>query len=359
MGGLIAQRALLDDDKIANRVAHLLLLGTPSDGLKKAGIFRHLKRQFRDMASTSLFIKSLRQRWSEKYLSGTPFTLRVIAGDRDQFVPPSSSLSPFPDKVRAVVPGNHIEIAKPTNAQHQTFLFFIESLSDAYKVRPLVDGARIAVELRNFQSAIQTLLPRASQLDDNALVSLALALEGTGRGIEALQLLEDRYRGGTSSIDALGVLAGRLKRRWLVDRILTDFNRSRELYSQGLTLAESVSDHDQAYYHAINIAFLDLMMLPPSSSITPQIRLAAERAFSHCQKAAPNNWRFATEGEAQLILGNLDDAMGRYAAAIVATNSPREVESMYAQAVQVAERMFGRKGLEKIEITFQIASGRA
>jgi pimeloyl-ACP methyl ester carboxylesterase len=354
MGGLIIQRALLDDASISKRIAHLFLIGTPSDGLVKARVFRRFKRQFRDMAKNSPFIQSLRSSWNAKYSGGTSFSLKVIAGDRDQFVPPSSSLSPFPDGVRAVVPGNHIEIVRALNTQNQTFLFLVDSLSGTQKARQIIDGARLAVELRDFQSAIDTLLPRAPQLDDNALVSLALALEGTGRGAEALQLLENRYQGGTSSTDALGVLAGRLKRRWLVDRVLADFTRARELYALGLASAESASDHDQAYYHAINIAFLDLMMLAPTSSLTPQIRSLAESAFRHCQDATPNNWRFATEGEAQLILGNLDEGVNRYAAAIVATNSPRQIDSMYGQAIQVADRMFGRAGLEKIEAVFRI-----
>jgi len=243
MGGLVAQRALLDDEGISQQITHLILLGTPSDGLVKATLFRRLKRQFRDMANGGPFISSLRKGWSEKYSKGAPFALKCVAGDRDQFVPPSSSLSPFPDSARAVVPGNHVEIVRPSDSRHPTFLIFVESLTGGTKPRPLVDGARVAVELRDFHSAIQTLLPRVAELDDNALVSLALALEGTGRGVEAL-----------------------------------------------------------------------------------------------------------------LIMGNLGEAANRYAAAIVATSSPREADSMYGQAAQVAERMFGREGLAKIEEVFGVWS---
>jgi hypothetical protein len=53
-----------------------------------------------------------------------------------------------------------------------------------------VDGARLAVELGQFRSAVNTLLPMRADLDNNALVSLALALESLDRETEALNILE-------------------------------------------------------------------------------------------------------------------------------------------------------------------------
>src|SRR5262249_9162962 len=66
------------------------------------------------------------------------------------------------------------------------------------------------------------------KLDDAALVALALALDGLGRGSEALKVLEDHYRkNGISSLDALGVLGGRYKRQWLAGRVAEDLKRAR------------------------------------------------------------------------------------------------------------------------------------
>ena len=70
-------------------------------------------------------------------------------------------------------------------------------------------------------------MPKA--LDSDALASLALALEGLGRGAEALSVLEKHFKGGTSSTDAQGILAGRLKRRWLVGRVQSDLDRAKQL----------------------------------------------------------------------------------------------------------------------------------
>ena len=46
----------------------------------------------------------------------------------------------------------------------------------------------------------------------------------------------------------MGVLAGRLKRRWLLNRIADDGATARRLYADALTLALTAGDFAQAYY---------------------------------------------------------------------------------------------------------------
>ena len=60
MGGLVVQRALVDWEALARRVSHVLLFGTPSFGLPRAGFFRFWKRQVRDMGVGSEFITVVR-----------------------------------------------------------------------------------------------------------------------------------------------------------------------------------------------------------------------------------------------------------------------------------------------------------
>lgn len=52
-------------------------------------------------------------------------------------------------------------------------------------------------------------------------------------------------------------------------------------------------------------------------------------------------------GEAKLMLGSLDDACGHYIAA-QATAQPREHLSMAAQAMLVANRIFGKDGAKAV-----------
>jgi hypothetical protein len=359
MGGLILQRALLDDGKLQARTSHAFLFGTPSNGLTKAGPLQWFKRQFRDMAAGSAFITSLRADWSAAFGKGTPFAFRVIAGDRDEFVPSSSSLTGFAESDLAVVPGNHLEIVKPPSASHQSALLMMDSLSGSRRALPPVDGARLAVERGRYQEAIATLLPRAADLDSAALGSLALALEAEGRSREALEVLEQRSRsgGGVGSTDAMGILAGRLKRRWLTERIASDFQRARALYSEALQLSEADGDHAQAYYHAINVAFLDLAALPEASDVPEGVRSCARRALEHCAGADASHWRDATEGEARLMLGDLVQAEQKYRQAVAQADSTRDIDSMYVQAVRVAGRVFGEDGVTRIEEIFGVGRG--
>ena len=117
MGGLVAQRAILNDRELSEKISKLFLFGTPTGGLPKSRLVSKLKRQFQDMSPASDFIKDLKKDWKVQFGEHPPFDLWVIAGDRDDFVPPSSSLVPFPKRVQAVVPGNHREIVKPLLAK--------------------------------------------------------------------------------------------------------------------------------------------------------------------------------------------------------------------------------------------------
>jgi hypothetical protein len=275
--------------------------------------------------------------------------LYVIAGDMDEFVPASSSLAPFPYCVQAVVPGNHLQIVKPTRPDHQSVLLVVNALTGSGKVRPIVDGARLALERGDFYSVIEVLLPLAAELDKSALASLALALEGVERGSDALAILESHS--SLDSTEALGVLAGRLKRRWLTERRARDLDHAKELYQCGLNQAEVANDHDQAFYHAINIAFLYLME-SPTGSIPDKVGQMANRSLEHIKEARNTNWSFATQGEALLMLGDLEGAQHAYAIAIMMTTSPREIDSIYSQAVRVAVKIFGQEGADRIEQLF-------
>ena len=162
-----------------------------------------------------------------------------------------------------------------------------------------IDGAEVALELRKFQNVVGDLWENRNELDDNALVTLSLALESVGRRQDALDVLVSRTGGGS---DVLATLAGRLKRRWLSGRIIADWRKSRELYLVALDMATRNEDLAQAYYHAINIAFLDLMALHESSEIGDNIRSMAESAITFCSRSPDSMWKSATLGEAYLIL---------------------------------------------------------
>jgi hypothetical protein len=119
----------------------------------------------------------------------------------------------------------------------------------------VMDSARLAIESRHFQQAIETLWPHRDELDHRGLVMLALALESVGRQQDAIDMLVTATTAGT---DPIGVLAGRLKRRWLVERRRADARQAPKLYAQSFERAEANRDPAHAHYHAINCAFMKL-----------------------------------------------------------------------------------------------------
>lgn len=332
MGGLILQRALLGQPELSGRTSHVFLYGTPSAGLSKAGRFSFLKRQVRDMAETSDFITKLRSQWKAEFEPNAPFQFKTVAGDQDEFVPSSSSLDPFPSSHRNVVPGNHLDIVKPANAACLSTQVILNSLlTDASEAGPH-NAAALAIESRDFVQAVRLLEGHEAELDAQGLVQLALALDSTGRQDEAIALLE-RYAG--EETDPMGVLAGRMKRRWLAGHRRDDAERALALYRKAYQLSSARNDHAQAYYHAINMAFMELAY----GSDYQAAKAIAGDVLRHCALARKNIWRLAAEGEADLVLGETNVAIQRYKEAILLEPTPREFSSMFQQALRVADLM--------------------
>jgi tetratricopeptide (TPR) repeat protein len=262
----------------------------------------------------------------------------TVAGDRDEFVPRTSSIEPFPEPRRRVAYGNHVEIVKPSDTEHLGYKIALKALTGTGSVGGgVLDSARLAVESRHFQEAVDTLWPNRADLDDKSLVTLALALEAVGRQSDAIDMLMKADPRGT---DPIGVLAGRLKRRWLVERKRSDAEQARNLYGQALERAETKKDAAQAYYHAINCAFMELAY----GSDATACRTYAQRALTHTAQATDDVWRRATEGEANLYLGNTAAAADAYRRALSLNPEPWQASSIYQQAFRAAD-LVGEEGL--------------
>ena len=121
MGGLIVQRALLDSDEIREKISHVFLFGTPSNGLLKAVIAAKLvgKKQVRDMKEGCPFIVRLRRDWEKAFgYDNFPFHFQSVSGDQDEFVPDTSAHGNFPRAHCQSIPGGHLEIVKPASPDH-------------------------------------------------------------------------------------------------------------------------------------------------------------------------------------------------------------------------------------------------
>lgn len=331
MGGLVVQRALVDDPELARRTHSVILFGTPSGGLFKAILGRFLKRQVRDMARDSSFITRLRADWLEKFGATRPFRMVVTAGDRDEFVPSESAWTGFADETIEAAYGDHLSLVKPDDRGHLSYQILANALTGDGAAGGPYRGARIALERQEFETTIGDLWEHRSELDDAHAVTLALALEGVGRTDDAIALMESHKASGT---DPAGVLAGRLKRRWQATGIRADHENAERLYRQAFTRAEAENNHAQAFYQAINIAFLLLVARGDDS----EAKLFAQKALRHCGEARDDYWKLATQAEARLILGEEDEALALYRTALEQNPRPREIDSTYQQALRIAEQ---------------------
>jgi pimeloyl-ACP methyl ester carboxylesterase len=336
MGGLVVERALVKYPDLRDRTSHVVLFGTPSAGLVKATLLSVLKQQIRNMSASGDFIRDLRREWTSLSLdTKPPFHFLAIAGEQDQFVPPESSLGPFPEPVRRVIPGNHLSMLRADSRDAPCVRTLADALTAGAAPAGARSAARLAVEEGEFQKAIEGLWPQRSELDDSGAILLSLALDAVGRREDAIEFLEGHSARGT---DVLGVLAGRYKRRWTVERRRADVEKAMELYGRGYSeaAAKQPPDHDQAYYHGINLAYLELAY----GGDYRAARQRAEAVLADCAAAvSPKDrfWLLASEGDALMILGRTEEAMHKHAEAARHDMNPWQALSIQEQAIRTAD----------------------
>jgi len=332
MGGLVVQKTLVDNEDIAAKTHAVILFGTPSGGLAKASPLAFWKRQLKNMAKGSDFIKGLRDQWTERFEPSAPFSFLAVAGEKDQFVPPWSSIDPFPRKLTAVVAGNHVTMLNPADSTVVDLV--ARRVVERDDEVDIGDSALRAIERGEFLSLIRKEETHAAELDDAELVRLAIALDKTGRRDDALSLLEARQNPNS---DLLGTMGGRLKRNWLFSgRRKADAEGAKTYYARGYELANNASDLRQAYYHGINLAFLALVL---DNKPRAARKLAAE-VLALCDRSRAerdaDEWVDATEGEAKLIQGDIDGAVTSYRRFLAKGEDPWKVSSTYLNARTIA-----------------------
>ena len=100
-----------------------------------------------------------------------------------------------------------------------------------------------------------------------------------------------------------------------------------EYYTKGLELSVEANNQGQIYYHAINLAFLSVVMDSNESAMNDYAGLAVEKA----EAARDSLWKFATLGEAFMYLGDMEKSKEYYSKAADLAEI-REKLSMYTNA---------------------------
>lgn len=350
LGGLVVQEALLElSNTTLDRISHVFLIATPSNGLKSTMLEKFWNKRYRELSTSGEFISGLRNKWKKKFSKKYPFILKAIAATDDEYVPIESSLAPFKSENQLVLMGRHFSIINPKSPQDENF----KALTNLIVMHPATSSKNIKQETEvkiakeEYGSIIDELLPRVNELDKRGVEQLIYALEGAGRQDEALGILQ-QYVVHKKDSDMLGILGGRHKRKYLKTYHEQDAKDAYTYYTEALKLAQENSDCKQQYYHAINLAFISLIAFENERAMQDYAKLALENCD---QDPFDSLWRLATIAEANLYLGNLEQAKTFYSkAAALAGN--RERISIHTNAYTAYTCLMQTDNLENDFIKF-------
>lgn len=329
LGGIVVQQAILQLDKAdLDRISHVLFFGTPSYGLPEIQLknFFTYGNDEKELKEGSPYMRKLRNNWDEKFQNNYPFVFKTIAATEDEYVPISSSLEPFPKEYQEIIEADHFSLVQIDNTNDDSYQLLLNTLMNKSFLNRFSNKEEVNIALGEYNAVINSLLPNLKTLDSKGLERLMYALEGAGREDEATKILEEHPMAKDNS-KLLGILGERYKRQYLNSFNAEDLKKALKHYAEALKIAEEKQDHNQMYYHAINLAFLSLLQ-----EDKPAMTAYAERAFEATEKDPfPSLWKMATLGEAFLYKGDFEKSKEHYAKA-AAMAGLREKISIHSNA---------------------------
>jgi len=308
LGGLVAQKAILELDEVERkRISHLIMFGTPSNGISTEMLSKQWNSKYQEMSSDGTFITSLRNQWSETFKDGIPFKLKVAAATEDQYVSMESCHGPFAKEYCEFVDNDHLRMVKPKDKNDDAYNLILNTLTNNEFYNKYTNREEINILLGKYDAVVKELLPRKYELDDNGVRQLIFSLEGLDRKDEAIKILNEHPE-AKGNTDLMGILGGRYKRAYLNSFSKKDGDQAFNYYSKALEMAVNAKVDKQIYYHAINLAFLSIVMYNDESKMTEY----AEQALAAANKCRNDLWKIATIAEASMYIDDMDKAMEFY-----------------------------------------------
>lgn len=327
LGGLVAQKAIVNlDAENRNRISHLIMFGTPSNGIDSELLTKKWNAKYSDMSSDGKFIKSLRNAWNTTFNNNYPFKLKVAASTDDEFVSIASCHSPFDEKYCEIVSHKHLIMVKPEDKNDDAYLLILNTLTGNTFFNQYTNKEEINLTLGKYDAVVKALLPRKDDLDNKGLKQLIFALEGLERKEEVYDILNN-HPVAKDNTDLMGILGGRHKRDYLKTFSSQSSKLAINYYSKALVKSVENKDYAQIYYHAINLAFMSIVSEENESKMMAYAKQALD-ATTHCRD---NVWKYATVAEANMYIGDMEKAKAFYIKA--SENAPiREKISMHTNA---------------------------
>ncbi|MDC7999851.1 caspase family protein [Aequorivita todarodis] len=310
LGGIVAQQALLElETADLDRISHVLFFGTPSNGLPEIELknFFTYGNDEKELKERSPYMQRLRDNWDRKFQNGYPFTFKTVAATKDKYVPTSSSLDPFPKEFQEIVEADHFSLVQIDDANDDSYQLLLKTLTNKGFLNTFSNAEEVNIALGEYNAVIKSLLPKLKTLDGKGLEQLIYALEGVGKEVEAMKILNGHPEAKDNS-NLLGIMGGRYKRQYLKTFSAEDLRMALKHYGDALKIAETKNDYSQIYYHAINLAFLSLM----KGERGPMASYADKAYEATAKDPFPSLWKLATLGEAFLYKGEFENAKDNY-----------------------------------------------
>lgn len=310
LGGIVAQQTILKLSKTdLSKISHLLMFSCPSNGVKGNLFSRFLKNDMNDLSSDGPYIKNLRSNWNSKFPNGKyPFLFKTVAGTDDEFVPVTSSFSPFKDTNKVTISGSHFKIVNQKTKENDAYQLIMDSISNNEFYAKFTNESEVNLLLGKYQKVVNKLSENLEELDSTGLVQLVFAYEGLDDSETALSIVKNHKLAQDDS-DLLAVIGGRYKRKYLNTSIKKHGEESFIYYFKALEIAERKKDHSQIYYHAINLAFLSLVLNHNKKDMK---KFAKKAIRATAKDEFENLWNLATNGEANLYLADFETSKVNY-----------------------------------------------
>ncbi|TJY32159.1 caspase family protein [Pontimicrobium aquaticum] len=310
LGGLVAQKAILGlDEDNRNRISHLIMFGTPSNGIAPEVLTKQWNKKYSEMSSEGSFIKSLRTNWKNTFNGNYPFKLKIAASSEDEYVSIDSSHKPFAQEHCEFVDGKHLMMVKPKDEKDDAYALILNTLTGSKFFNQFTNKEEINLTLGKYDAVIKELLPKKDDLDKRGLTQLIFALEGLERKDDVYDILNN-HPIAQSNTDLMGIIGGRHKRDYLKTYSFKSSQLARDYYNKALEISVENEVHSQIYYHAINLAFLSIVTDPETGK--GEMKKYANQALEATQHCDDDLWKFATVAEANMYLGNWETAKEFY-----------------------------------------------
>jgi len=344
LGGLVAQRAILNlDNNNRDRISHLLLFATPSNGITNNAIKNLWKNKIFELVEGQRFIVSLRTSWNDNFQGKYPFVFKTVTATKDDFVTSDSSFRPFNKEHWVTVSGNHFTIVNIENKENDTYNLILNTLTDNAFFNEYTNQAEINLVLGEYEAIIRELEPKLNQLDERGLENLIDALECTGRTKDAEHILRT-HPIAQNDADMLNLLGDLYKRKYLDNSKLSDGKSAFDCYTKALELAQNNDQTEQICKNAIDLAFLNLMLEEDYKDMKTlaitAIKAANEFNFDKL-------WKLRALAEGNLYLNNLETANLYYEAASTKATLKEKIE-IYTNAYTAYAKLDDTKNQEDV-----------